>query len=85
MDATIWDPLVSTCGVPVPAMDSRVVPAPDVLARFGQAVRIWQNQPPRTKPTAEKLCATIMAAAAEADRRGALLMNNREVVEELMK
>ncbi len=66
-------------------MDARVYPALDALTNFGKAVRVWQNQPPRTKTTAEKLSATIMSAANEADRQRALLMNNREVVEELMR
>jgi hypothetical protein len=66
-------------------IDARVLPALDALTRFGQAVREWQKQPPRSKSTAEKLSATIMATAKEADRQRVLLMNNREVVEELMK
>lgn len=68
-----------------PRMDPRVLPSVDALTKFGQAVRTWQNQPPRGKPAAEKLSATITSAAAEANRQRALLMNNREVVEELMK
>lgn len=66
-------------------MDARIHPALDALTVFGQELRTWQDSPPRTQARAEKMAAVLMAAAAEANRQRNVLMNNRDVVEELMK
>ncbi len=66
-------------------MDPRILPALDALTAFGQELRAWQDQPPRNRPLATKMAATLMATANEANRQRELLMNNRDVVEELMK
>ncbi|MES2707708.1 MAG: S16 family serine protease [Verrucomicrobiota bacterium] len=66
-------------------MDARVLPSVDTLTKFGEVLRIAQNQLPRTANKINDLYQTLMTAANEADRQRALLMNNREVVEELMK
>ncbi|MDB6070286.1 MAG: hypothetical protein JWL81_1457 [Verrucomicrobiales bacterium] len=66
-------------------MDPRIHPALDALTIFGQELRTWQDSPPRTQARAEKMAAVLMAAAAEANRQRSVLMNNRDVVEELMK
>lgn len=66
-------------------MDSRVLPTLDALTRFGEALRVIKNSPPRTQVKAQEVYTNLVAAAKEADRQYDLLMKDREVVEELMK